>query len=69
MDYLRNYVSGHFKPKLRIPDSIYLLEGLKRHKTEFPLVEVPQSYGLWDLKIVHKPPMIKFWESLNGQNF
>jgi hypothetical protein len=28
MDVLRNYVSGHFLPKSRIPDIIYLLEGL-----------------------------------------
>ena len=28
MDYLRNYVSGHFLNKIWIPDIIYLLEGL-----------------------------------------
>jgi hypothetical protein len=28
MNYLRNYVSGHFKTKIRIPDIILLLEGL-----------------------------------------
>jgi hypothetical protein len=28
MQYLTNNVSGHFQPKLRIPDILYLLEGL-----------------------------------------
>ena len=28
MDYIRNYVSGHFQPKIWIPDIICLLEAL-----------------------------------------
>ena len=28
MDYLRNFVSGHFQPTIWIPDIIYLLEAL-----------------------------------------
>ena len=28
MDYLRNYVFGHFQPIIRIPDIIYLLKAL-----------------------------------------
>ena len=29
MDSLRNFIYGHFKPKIRIPDIIYLSEGLQ----------------------------------------
>jgi hypothetical protein len=34
MDYLRNYVSGHFHPTIWIPDIIYLLKGLRTVTTE-----------------------------------
>ena len=44
MHNLRNYVSGHFQPKIKIPDIIYLLEGLHGdHGIHFEKQLVPHT--------------------------
>jgi hypothetical protein len=66
MDCLRNYVSGHFEPKIRIPDIIYLLEGLAFIRAN--QIEQNSTYMLYVFlnSFLLKPLNLGFWLNKEG---